>query len=335
MVEVKNTPISDHGQKLVLSVVRDVTERKRAAEALQQMQEQLAHTNRVTTMGQLTASIAHEIAQPIGAVYNRANAALNFLNRDPPDLEEVREAISRIAVAAERAREIIGGIRDQVKKSPPRKDVFDLNAAIEEVLILAGNAITRDAIALKTEFAKGLPSVHGDRIQLQQVALNLILNAQEAMRSIDDRLRELRISTEAKEAGDVLVTVCDTGPGIPSENLGRVFEAFFTTKSSGLGIGLSICRSIVEAHGGSCGPTRTNPTVQASNSLCPGLLLRANSTAHCSFGKYVPVLTDTSCDCTCRAIVAKDATSATTWLNVSLFSPLTYRRCADEETPLN
>ena len=238
VVEVKNTPISDHGQKLVLSVVRDVTERKRAAEALQQMQEQLAHANRVTAMGQLTASIAHEIAQPIGAVYNRANAALNFLNRDPPDLEEVREAVSRIAVAAERAREIIGGIRDQVKKSPPRKDVFDLNAAIEEVLILASNAITRDAIALKMEFAKGLPPVHGDRIQLQQVALNLILNAQEAMRSIDDRLRELRISTEAKEAGDVLVTVCDTGPGIPSENLGRVFEAFFTTKSSGVGIGL-------------------------------------------------------------------------------------------------
>ena len=157
VVEVTNTPIFDHGQKLVLSVVRDVTERKRAAEALQQMQEQLAHANRVATMGQLTASIAHEIAQPIGAVYNRANAALNFLNRDPPDLEEVREAISRIADAADRAREIIGGIRDQVKKAPPRKDMFDLNQAIEEVLLLAGNAITKDAIAVQTEFAKDLP----------------------------------------------------------------------------------------------------------------------------------------------------------------------------------
>ena len=251
VVEVTNTPIFDHGRKLVLSVVRDVTERKRAAEALQQMQEQLAHANRVATMGQLTASIAHEIAQPIGAVYNRANAALNFLNRDPPDLEEVREAISRIGDAADRAREIIGGIRDQVKKAPPRKDMFDLNAAIEEVLLLASNAITKDAIVVKSDFAKDLPSIHGDRVQLQQVALNLILNALEAMRSVDGHSRELRIRTEARHAGDVLVTICDTGPGIAPENLERVFEPFFTTKSSGVGIGLSICRSIVEAHCGS------------------------------------------------------------------------------------
>ena len=251
VVEVTNTPIFDHGRKLVLSVVRDVTERKRAAEALQQMQEQLAHANRVATMGQLTASIAHEIAQPIGAVYNRANAALNFLNRDPPDLEEVREAISRIGDAAERAREIIGGIRDQVKKSPSRKDVFDLNRAIEEVLLLASNAITKDAIAVQTEFAKDLPLLHGDRVQLQQVALNLILNALEAMRSTSDPLRDLRISTEANEAGDVLVSVRDTGPGITSEHLERIFEPFFTTKPGGMGIGLSICRSIIEAHGGS------------------------------------------------------------------------------------
>ena len=251
LVEVTNTPIFDQGQKLVLSVVRDVTERKRAAEVLQQMHEQLAHANRVATMGQLTASIAHEIAQPIGAIYNRANAAINFLNRDAPDLEEVREAISRIADAADRAREIIGRIRDQVKKAPPRKDVFDLNQAIEEVLLLAGNAITKDAIAVQTGFGKCLPPVQGDRVQLQQVALNLILNAVEAMRSVDDRSRELRISSDQNEAGDVLVTVCDTGPGIAPENLDRVFESFFTTKSSGVGIGLSICRSIVEAHGGS------------------------------------------------------------------------------------
>jgi PAS domain S-box-containing protein len=251
VVEVTNTPIFDHGEKLVLSLVRDITERKRTAEALQQMQEQLAHANRVATMGQLTASIAHEIAQPIGAVYNRANAALNFLNRDPPDLEEVREAVSRIGDAADRAREIIGSIRDQVKKAPPRKDMFDLNAAIEEVLLLASNTITKDAIVVKSDFAKDLPSIHGDRVQLQQVALNLILNALEAMRSVDGHSRELRIRSEARHAGDVLVTICDTGPGIAPENLERVFEPFFTTKSSGVGIGLSICRSIVEAHGGS------------------------------------------------------------------------------------
>ncbi len=251
LAEVTHTPFFDQGQKLVLSVVRDVTERKRAAEALQQMHEQLTHANRVATMGQLTASIAHEIAQPIGAVYNRANAAINFLNKDPPDLEEVREAISGIAGAADRAREIIGRIRDQVRRAPPRKDIFDLNQAIEEVLLLAGGAITKDAIVVQVDLAKDLPQVRGDRVQLQQVALNLILNAVEAMRSVDGRSRELQISTEHNETDDVLVTVRDTGPGIAPENLERVFESFFTTKSSGVGIGLSICRSILEGHGGS------------------------------------------------------------------------------------
>ena len=270
LVEVTNTPIFDHGHKLVLSVARDVTERKRAAEALQQMHEQLAHANRVATMGQLTASIAHEIAQPIGAVYNRANAAINFLNRDPPDLEEVREAISRIADAADRAREIIVRIRDQVKKAPPQKDCFDLNDAIEEVLLLASNAITKDAIAVQTGFAKGLPPVQGDRVQLQQVALNLILNAMEAMRSVDDRSRKLQITTQENEAGGVLVTVSDTGPGIPPETLERVFESFFTTKSSGMGIGLSICRSIVEAHGGSLRASANEPRGATFQFSLPG-----------------------------------------------------------------
>jgi PAS domain S-box-containing protein len=270
LVEVTNTPIFDQGQKLVLSVVRDVTERKRAAEALQQMHEQLTHANRVATMGQLTASIAHEIAQPIGAVYNRANAAINFLNKDPPDLEEVREAISGIAGAADRAREIIGRIRDQVKKAPPRKDIFDLNQAIEEVLLLAGSTIIKDAIVVQTDFAKGLSPVRGDRVQLQQVALNLILNAVEAMRSIDDCPRELQIGTKHNETGDVLVTVCDTGPGVAPENLERVFESFFTTKSSGVGIGLSICRSILEGHGGSLWANANEPRGARFQFTLPG-----------------------------------------------------------------
>ena len=278
LVEVTNTPIFDQGHKLVLSVVRDVTERKRAAEALQQMREQLAHANRVATMGQLTASIAHEIAQPIGAVYNRANAAINFLNRDPPDFEEVREAISGIAGAADRAREIIGRIRDQVKKAPPRKDFFNLNEAIEEVLSLAGNAIAKDGIVVQADFAKGLPPVQGDRVQLQQVALNLILNAVDAMRSIDHRSRELQINTEQNEAGDVLVTVCDTGLGIAPENLGRLFEPFFTTKPSGVGIGLSICRSIVEAHGGSLWASVNEPRGARFQFTVPGVALTDKST---------------------------------------------------------
>ena len=274
VVEVTNTPIFDHGEKLVLSVVRDITERKRAAEALQQMHEQLAHANRVATMGQLTASIAHEIAQPIGAVYNRANAAINFLNKDPPDLEEVREAISRIADAADRAREIIGRIRDQVKNRAATKRIFDLNQAIEEVLLLAGNAITKDAIVVQADFAKDLPPVQGDRVQLQQVALNLILNALEAMRSIDGRLKELRMITEATDAGDVVVTVSDTGPGIAPENLERIFEPFFTTKSSGVGIGLSICRSIIEAHGGSLRAGANQPRGTMFQFTLPGASAR-------------------------------------------------------------
>jgi PAS domain S-box-containing protein len=268
LVEVTNTPIFDQGQKLALSVVRDVTERKRAAEALQQMREQLAHANRVATMGQLTASIAHEIAQPIGAVYNRANAAINFLSKDPPDLEESREALGGIVGAADRAREIIGRIRDQVRKAPPRKEIFDLNQAIEEVLLLAGSAISKDAIVVQTDFAKA--PVQGDRIQLQQVALNLILNAIEAMRSVDDRPRELQISTGLNEAGDVLVTVCDTGSGIAPENLERVFESFFTTKSNGVGIGLSICRSILEGHGGSLWASANEPRGARFQFTLPG-----------------------------------------------------------------
>ena len=180
----------------MLSVVRDVTERKRAAEALQQMQEQLAHANRVATMGQLTASIAHEIAQPIGAVYNRANAAINFLNRDPPDLEEVREAISGIAGAADRAREIIGRIRDQVKKAPPQKDFFDLNEAIEEVLFLASNAITKDGIVSPGRLCKGFASRSRRSCPAAQVTSILILNAMDAMRSIDDRSRKLQINPQ-------------------------------------------------------------------------------------------------------------------------------------------
>ncbi len=270
LVEVTNTPIFDQGQKLVLSVVRDVTERKRAAEALQQMHEQLAHANRVATMGQLTASIAHEIAQPIGAVYNRANAAINFLSKDPPDLEEVREAISGIAGAADRAREIIGRIRDQVKKAPPRKDIFDLNRTIEEVLLLAGSTITKEAIFVQADFAKGLPPVRGDRVQLQQVVLNLILNAVEAMSSVDNCSRELQISTKHNETGDVLVTVSDTGPGVTPENLERVFESFFTTKSSGVGIGLSICRSILEGHGGSLWANANEPRGARFQFTLPG-----------------------------------------------------------------
>ena len=231
----------------------DVTERKRAQEEherLRQLEADLAHMNRLSMMGELAASLAHEVKQPIAAGRNNASAALNFLDKQPPDLGEVREALSCIVGDADRAAQIIDRMRDHIKKAPPRKDRFDLNEAINEVIVLARGEITKNGVSVDTHLTEGALSVEGDRVQLQQVVLNLILNAVEAMGSVQERPRELLISTEQSQANGVLVAVRDSGPGIDPENLERVFEAFYTTKSSGVGMGLSICRSIVEAHGG-------------------------------------------------------------------------------------
>ncbi|HWO27192.1 MAG TPA: ATP-binding protein [Candidatus Acidoferrum sp.] len=223
---------------------------QRAEASLQTVQAELARVSRVTTLGQLTASIAHEIAQPIGSARNNARAALNFLDRQPPDLGEVREALACVVGDADRARDIIDRIRDHIKKAPPRKLHFDLNETINEVLVLARSAITKNGVSVQTHLAERLLPVHGDRVQLQQVILNLILNAVEAMGSVEAGTRELLISTEQDQASGVLVAVRDSGPGIDSAHLERVFEAFYTTKSDGVGMGLSICRSIIDAHGG-------------------------------------------------------------------------------------
>jgi C4-dicarboxylate-specific signal transduction histidine kinase len=223
---------------------------QRAEASLQTVQAELARVSRVTTLGQLTASIAHEIAQPIGSARNNAHAALNFLDRQPPDLGEVREALACVVGDADRARDIIDRIRDHIKKAPPRKLHFDLNEMINEVLVLARSAITKNGVSVQTHLAEGLLPVHGDRVQLQQVILNLILNAVEAMGSVEAGTQELSISTEQGRASGVLLAVRDSGPGIDPENLDRVFDAFYTTKSGGVGMGLSICRSIIDAHGG-------------------------------------------------------------------------------------
>ena len=206
--------------------------------------------NRLSMMGELAASLAHEITQPIAAARNNAGAALNFLDRQPPDLGEVREALGCVVGDAYRAREIIDRIRDHIKKVPPRKDRFDLNEAISEVIVLARSAITKNEVLVQTRLAEGLFPIQGDRVQLQQVILNLVLNAVEAMSSVEAGPRELLISTEQTEANRVLVAVRDSGPGIDPEHVERVFEAFYTTKPRGLGMGLSICRSIIDAHGG-------------------------------------------------------------------------------------
>ncbi len=206
--------------------------------------------NRVSMMGELAASLSHEITQPIAAARNYARAALNFLDQQPPNLDEVKKQLGSVVSAADRSGEIIERIRDHIKKAPPRKTRFDLNHAIDEVITLGRSAITRNGVSVQTLLAEGLAPVKGDRVQLQQVVLNLVLNAVEAMGSVEAGTRELLISTEQNQAKGVLVAVRDSGPGLDPENLERVFEAFYTTKTSGMGMGLSICRSIIDTHGG-------------------------------------------------------------------------------------
>jgi PAS domain S-box-containing protein len=250
--ENRGVPIRDETGRIVRWYVLlvDIEDRTRALARLQQVQSDLAHMNRLSVMGELVASLAHEITQPIATARNNARAALNFLDKRPPDLGELREALGCVVGDTDRAGNIIDRIRDQVKKAPPRKDSFDLNEAINEVIGLAGSTISGNAVSLRTSLMQESPLVHGDRVQLQQVLLNLVLNAVEAMGSVDDGPRELSISTEQTQANDVLVAVRDSGPGIDPESFERVFDAFYTTKSSGVGMGLSICRSIVDAHGG-------------------------------------------------------------------------------------
>jgi PAS domain S-box-containing protein len=218
-------------------IARDITAEKRAEAELQLVREELARVARITTLGQLTASIAHEITQPIASSRNNAGAALNFLDQQPLDLTEVKEALVCVVADADRAGDILGRIRDQIKKAPPRKDRFDLNEAINEVITLARSAITKNEVSVETHFTSALLPVQGDRIQLQQVVLNLVLNAVDAMSSIETGPRELVISAEQSRTNGVLVAVRDTGPGIDAEHRERVFEAFYTTKSSGVGMG--------------------------------------------------------------------------------------------------
>ena len=235
----------------------DVTERRRAEEERQA----LAHANRITTMGQLTASIAHEVNQPIAAVVTNAQAALRWLNMRPPDPEEVRQALDRIVKAGRRAGDVISRMRALVRKAPPRKDQLDINDTIREVIALTRSELHRTGTLLQTQLADGLSLVQGDRVQLQQVMLNLILNAVEAMSGPHEGSRELLISTDADGAYCVRVVVRDWGPGLTPESadVDRIFDAFYTTKPDGMGMGLSICRSIIEAHGGRLWATPNAP----------------------------------------------------------------------------
>jgi PAS domain S-box-containing protein len=228
----------------------DIDDQKRAEEALRQAVAELAHANRIATMGQLTASIAHEVNQPIAAALVNAETAVRWLARQPPDLEKTRQSIDRIVNDGERAAGILSRIRDFSKKAPARREGLEINQAILEIIALARVPMSDNGVLAKMQLAEGLPHILGDRVQLQQVILNLIMNAIEAMSEVTKGPRELLISTSTTEASAVLVTVSDTGPGLSQASAERIFDAFYTTKASGLGMGLSICRSIAEAHGG-------------------------------------------------------------------------------------
>ena len=231
-------------------VARDITERKRASEALSEAQMQLAHANRVATMGQLTASIAHEVSQPIAATILNAETGLRWLGAESPDLDEAREAFVDIVRDGNRAAAVLQRIRNLSKRAPPRDERVEINGAIREVIEVARSELMKNGVSAQTELVEGLPLVHGDRVELQQVILNLILNAIEAMSETSEGPRELLITTEKAESGGLLVAVRDSGAGLPPGALENLFKAFHTTKPNGLGLGLSICRSIVEGHGG-------------------------------------------------------------------------------------
>jgi signal transduction histidine kinase len=224
-----------------------------------EMQSELAHANRVATMGQLTASIAHEIKQPIATARNNACAALNFLAKSPPDVAEVREALTCIVDDTDRTSDVVDRIGSLIKKAPPRKEVVDLNAAILEVTALTRSEAVKTGVAVGTLLADELPRIQCDRVQLQQVMLNLIVNAIQSMSGVEDGNRELQISTVSIEPDGVCVAVRDTGHGLRPESLPRLFEPFYTTKPDGMGMGLSICRSIIEAHGGRLWATKCEP----------------------------------------------------------------------------
>ena len=240
-----------------VAFVLDLTERKRAeAEAREserryrETQMELAHMNRIATIGQLTASIAHKVNQPIAATIISAQAAMRWLDARPSDPKKVRQALGRIVKDGDRAGEVLGRIRGLIKKAPPRQEALAINQAILEVIALLHGEVVKHGISVQTQLADDLPILQGDRVQLQQVILNLIINAVQAMSSVSEGPRELLISTGRAEPDSVFVAVRDSGPGLAPAVLERLFEPFYTTKPGGLGLGLSICQSIIEAHGG-------------------------------------------------------------------------------------
>jgi C4-dicarboxylate-specific signal transduction histidine kinase len=229
------------------AIALDITRRERE---LREQQMQLAHTNRLVTIGELSASITHEVNQPIAAARNNVIAALNFLDRNPPDLQEVREALAAAVKDADRVTAIVGRMRALMQKASPRLDQLDMNEALQEVIELTRGEALKNGVSVESQLAEGLPIIAGDRVQLQQVVLNLVLNALQAMGAVSKGARQVLITSRQIELNDLYVGVQDTGPGLSPETISRLFEPFYTTKPNGMGMGLTICRSIIEAHGG-------------------------------------------------------------------------------------
>ncbi|HUC27944.1 MAG TPA: PAS domain S-box protein [Candidatus Acidoferrum sp.] len=259
-VSLTISPMKDASGRVVgaSKLARDITERKRAEEALRRAQADLAHVSRVTTMGELTASLAHEVNQPIAAAVTDANTCLRWLSRDHPDLDEARAAAMRIVKDGSRAADIISRIRLLFKRGTPEREPVDVNAVVQEIIVLLHSEATRNRVFLRTELAQDLPQVMGDRVQLQQVIMNLIMNSIDAMKDVDGT-RELTIKSERAENEQLLVSVSDTGVGLPPQQADQIFNAFFTTKPHGTGMGLRISRSIVESHGGRLWAADTYP----------------------------------------------------------------------------
>jgi C4-dicarboxylate-specific signal transduction histidine kinase len=256
-VLVSQASISLDHARLVAELTKEITERKRAEKelreseaSLREAQTELAHVTRVTTMGELAASIAHEVNQPLAGIVTNGNASLRWLSNPVPNLDEAREAIQRIIRDGSRAAQVVARIRALSQKTRAARESVNINEAIEEIVVLIGAELQRDRVVLRMDLAADLPSVLGDRVQLQQVVMNLILNGVEAMRNVAEHERNLLIKTERGEGEEVRVALQDSGIGLDPETREQLFDAFYTTKAGGLGMGLAISRSIVENHGG-------------------------------------------------------------------------------------
>jgi PAS domain S-box-containing protein len=247
---VAHLMVDEPGTLQFAGAVMDVTAAKLAQERLQQAQAELAYVTRVTTLGEITASIAHEVNQPLAAITTDGQAGLRFLDHTPPNLEEVRGCLKRIIGGGRRAAEIVQHIRALTKKSAPEAIRLDLNAVIRDSTSLLQRELTTHRVVFRPELARSLPAVLGDRVQLQQVVINLVINGIQAMATVNDRPRELVVRSSQDGAGQVVVSVRDSGTGIDPANADRIFDAFFTTKPNGMGMGLAVCHTIIEAHGG-------------------------------------------------------------------------------------